>query len=112
MERVCERRSNDAEESERETAVEAVERRDRIRGGRRETSPRSLAEDEARREEKGSTRVEPARTRRRSSGASERERVYTRCVYVHLYVCAHVCVYDMMCVGEGVRTCVRVSHCG
>lgn len=102
VERVCERRRNDTEESERETAVEAVERRDRIRGGRRETSPWSLAKDKARREEKGSTRVEPARTRRRSAGASERERAYTLC-YVRLYVCMRMyrcmmCVYVCECV--------------
>lgn len=108
---MCERRRNDTEKSERETAVEAVERRDRIRGGRRETSPWSLAEDEARKEEKGSTRVEPARTRRRSAGASERERVCTH-VYVHLYICTRVylCMYGG-CVCRCVFVCV-VSHCG
>lgn len=58
--------------SARETAGEAVERRDRIRRGRRQTSARPLAEDEARREEKGSTRGWN-RTKRRSAGASERD---------------------------------------
>lgn len=69
-----------------ETASEAVERRDRIKRGRWETSPGSPAEDKARREEKGSTRVGPARTRQRSMSASESEhacvRVYTRVTHV------------------------------
>lgn len=67
---------------ERETVSEAVERRDRIKRGRWETSPGSPAEDKARREEKGSTRVGPARTRRKKYGR-EREGTHAVCTRVY-----------------------------
>lgn len=72
--------------SARETASEAVERRDRIKRGRWETSPGSPAEDKARREEKGSTRGWD----RRERGEEARERArgkYTR-VYIYMRVYA------------------------
>lgn len=91
--------------SARETVGEAVERRDRIRRGRRQTSPSSWRrmKREGRKKgvrEGGTERSEEARVRARENTRGCVAYVYMR---THVHMCVQICV---SCVR------VRVPHCG